>query len=84
MSSKQGTRRFKDAEEKRAKKARETARLWSLVKAAVKVIDSSRVVSRGVYEMDPAAVIALRHHCDEMRFALKMHELELLNGGEDE
>lgn len=84
MSSRQGTQRFKDAAEKRAVRAKETARLWSLVKAAVRVMDSSRVVSRGVYEVDPAAMIALRHHCDEMRFALKMHELELLNGGDHE
>jgi hypothetical protein len=79
--------RFKDAEEKRAVEAKETAKLWRLVKAAVRVVDASRSVSRGVYEIAPEAMIALRHLCDEMRFPLKMHQLEIMKAskeGDDE
>lgn len=85
MSTRKATgTRFKDAEQRRAVKSRQTAQLWKLVKAAIRLIDGSRPVGRGVYELAPEAMIALKHHCDEMRFPLKMHELELLNGGNDE
>jgi len=82
MAKAAGTR-FKDAEEKRAVRARETAKLWKLVKAAVRVVDTSRPVGRGVYEITPESMIALRHLCDEMRFPLKMHELEMLKSSQE-
>jgi len=83
MRSARGTR-FKDAEEKRAKNSHESAKLWKLVKAAIRVIDDSRQVGRGQYEIPPHAMIALKHHCDEMRFPLKMMELESMKEGEND
>lgn len=77
--------RFKDTEERRAVKTRKTAQLWKLVKAAVKLVDSSRSVRAGLYEIDPAAMLSLRHSCDELRVQLKMHELDLMEvEGDDE
>lgn len=76
--------RFKDAEEKRARKSRENANLWKLVKAAIRVVDASRMLGRGQYEIPPEAMIALKHHCDEMRFPLKMMELEAMSEGDND
>jgi acyl-CoA hydrolase len=83
-STREGTRRFKDAEERRAQRAKHDSRMWTLVKAAVRLVDSASMMSRGVYEISPAVMIALKHHCDGMRFDLKMQELELQNGGDSE
>ena len=76
--------RFKDAEERRAVRSRENANLWKLVKAAIRVVDASRTLGRGRYEIPPEAMVALRHHCDEMRFPLKMMELEAMKEGEND
>lgn len=76
--------RFKDGEERKARRARENANLWKLVKAAIRVIDASRQLGRGQYEIPPEAMIALKHHCDEMRFPLKMQELEAMKEGEND
>lgn len=85
MSTRKATgTRFKDSEQRRGMRSRQNAQLWKLVKAAIRVIDGSRVMGRGLYELAPEAMIALKHLCDEMRFPLKMHELELLNGGGDD
>jgi uncharacterized protein YecE (DUF72 family) len=83
ISRAEGTR-LRPADEKRAKKTRDNAKLWGLVKAAVALVDGSRVMAKGVYEISPAAMIALRHHCDNVRFDLKMQELEMQGGGEDD
>lgn len=72
--------RYKDAEERRAGRARETARLWRLVRAAIRVVDSSESVRKGVYCISPDAMIALKHQCDELRIPLRMHDIELLSG----
>ena len=76
--------RFSDSAEKRAKVSRETAVLWKLAKAAIRIVDSSRQIGRGQYEIPPEAMIALKHHCDEMRFPLKMMELEVMKEGEND
>lgn len=84
MSTRQplGTR-FKDAEQRKATRARETARLWRLVRAAVRLVDSSKPMQKGVYEISPEAMFALKHQCDEMRIPLKLHDLELMSGEAD-
>lgn len=76
----EGTR-FSETLERRAQRTRLEAQLWKLVKSAVRLVDASRPVGRGVYEIHPEIMIALKHHCDEMRFPLKMQELELKKEG---
>lgn len=85
MSSRKATgTRFKIAEEKRARRSMQTARLWRLVRSAVMLVDNAKNVAKGLYEIEPAAMIALRQYCDEMRLPLKIHERELMEGSNDE
>lgn len=85
MSTRKATgTRFKDSEQRRGVRSRQTAQLWKLVRAAIRVVDGAHVMGRGVYELHPEAMLALKHLCDEMRFPLKMHDLELLSGGGDD
>lgn len=85
MSARKATgTKFKEHEEKRAKQARKEAQLWKLVKSAIRAVDASRVVGRGVYEIPPELMVALRHQCDELRFPLKMQELEMKKNESEE
>jgi hypothetical protein len=69
--------RFKQEEDSKAAKAKKVARLWSLVKAVIRMVDSSEYVSKGVYRINPEAMIEVKHFCDEFRFDLKMQRLEI-------
>lgn len=80
-STARGTR-FKEAEERRGQRAKESARLWKVIKAAIRVVDGSRTIGRGMYELQPEAMIALRHECDGVRHMLAQQEMELKAEGE--
>lgn len=85
MSTRMATgTRFKEGDERRAMRAKENAQLWKLVKAAMLVIDSSRRVGIGVYEIPPEAMLAMKHRCDDLRFPLKMQELEAAKEGKND
>jgi hypothetical protein len=81
FSTARGTR-FKENEERRAQRARESARLWKVIKAAVRVLDGSRPISRGVYEIPPEAMISMRHECEGVRHMLAQQEAEMKAEGE--
>jgi hypothetical protein len=72
---------FKDAEERRAVNAKEASRLWRALRAATRLIDEARPVGRGVYEISPETMIALRHNCDSLRHKLEQHDRELSQEG---
>lgn len=74
---------FKDAEERRAVNAKESSRLWRALRAATRLVDESRPVGRGVYEISPETMIALRHHCESLRHKLEQHDRELLREGRE-
>lgn len=76
--------RRREREKERCRRAREMARLWKVVRASIRLIDTAELVARGTYRIEPATMTALRHHCDEMRGALAMAERELAEGGDDE
>jgi hypothetical protein len=85
MSSRKATgTRFKDSEQRKAARSRQNAQLWRLVRTAVRLVDASRPMGKGEYEIPPEAMISLKHRCDELRFELKMHDLELLQEGEND
>lgn len=61
----------------RFKRIRVTSQLWCLARAAIKLSDSMQPMQRGVYSLDPAAVMKLRHACESLRPELKKHDEEL-------
>lgn len=73
---------FKEAEERRGQRAKEIARLWKVIKAAIRVIECARPIGRGHYEIAPEAMIAMRHECDGIRHLVAQQEAELKAGSE--
>jgi hypothetical protein len=69
---------FKDSEERRAAKTKESARLWRALRAATRLTDEARSVGRGVYEISPETMMSVRHHCEGLRHKLEQHERELM------
>jgi hypothetical protein len=58
--------------------ARARARVWKTVRAASRLADGLKMVGKGVYEIRPELVIALRQACEDVAHLLRQHDAELM------
>jgi hypothetical protein len=67
-----------DATESRGQQTRERAKLWRAVRAAIALVDASRLRAKGVYDIAPDKMLRLRDCVDDLRDAMARHDRELM------
>ena len=64
--------------------ARSQARLWSLARSALRMIDGMELRAKGLYEINPVLVLKLRESVDGIRHQIKRHDETLRSISDDE
>lgn len=72
-----GNNPMQESQNDRFKRIRVTSQLWCLARAAIKLMDSIQPMQKGIYGVEPAAVMKLRQACESIRPELRNHEEEL-------
>jgi hypothetical protein len=61
-----------------SRNVRMESRAWKALRAAARLTDALQVRSRGIYEVSPELVLALRQAVDAIRPVLAQHDRDLM------